>query len=171
MLAYCGIEGDQSYGVLLRDKQIRQTGGQANCVIMLGQLLGPRSAVVHRTTLIDDQGGSDIGFIFVLTDIKAIRFAKELPIDRADLITMHVRSVLFEIDAGSDMPRAMDPSSNTFDYIPSKQLQGRDLFDIGGLEPTEQRIRTHVGSRRVENKDGWLYGVKADLSGGNKVAS
>jgi hypothetical protein len=123
---------------------------------MFRELLGPGSTVVHRTTLIDDQGGSDIGFIFVLTDIEAIRFSKELPIDRADLIAMHVRSMLFEIDAGSDMPRAMDPTGNTFDDVPGKQLQGRDLFDIGRLEPTEQRIRTHGGSRRVENKEGSL---------------
>jgi hypothetical protein len=80
--------------------------------------------------LVDRKRSAKVGFILVLADVESVGLAKKLPIDRADFVTVHVRTMLFEIDACADMFRAMDSTRYPFDNILSKELQGRDFCNV-----------------------------------------
>ena len=113
------IERYQSNGVLLRYEQIGQTRRKSYRIVVLGHLLGTRPAIVHRTALIDDQGRSYVCLILVLPNIEPIGLTVELPINRTDLITMHIRAMLFEIDTRSNMLRTVYSPSYTLDDVAS----------------------------------------------------
>jgi hypothetical protein len=77
------------------------------------------ATVTHRTTLIEQNHRSQIGFIFILPNIKAIGLAKQLPIDRTDLIAFNVLPVFLELDACTFVGRSMTTNSHAFDNAAS----------------------------------------------------
>ena len=93
---------------------------------MLGHSVGTRTGILHRTALVDDDGATKIGFVFVLANVKAIGLTKELPIDRPRLISGNVRSMFLELDARADVMRSMQSATDPFDNSSSKQLQMGD---------------------------------------------
>ena len=80
--------------------------------------------------MVDRNRSTQVGFILVLADVESVGLAKKLPIDRADFVSVHIRTVLFEIDACTDMLGAMDSTRYPFDNILSKKLQGRDFCNV-----------------------------------------
>jgi hypothetical protein len=65
-----------------------------------------------------------------LEDVEAVGIAKKLPIERANFVTVHIRTMLLEVDASANMFRAMNSTRNPFDNILSQKLQGRDFCDV-----------------------------------------
>jgi hypothetical protein len=69
--------------------------------------------------LIDDQGRSYVCLILVLPNIEPIGLTVELPINRTDLIAMHIRPMLFEIDTRSNMLGSVNTARYTLDDVAS----------------------------------------------------
>ena len=72
---------------------------------------------------------------------------------------MDIGTMLFEIDAGTDMPRTVHTSTESFDDIPSDPLQLGDASKVLRLQPSEQKIRgQRRASRFFSGKIVWVGG-------------
>ncbi len=125
------VEGGKSDGVLLIDEHVSDTGSQSDRVLMFRDTAGARAGVLHRAALIQSNGASQACFIFVLPNVQAVGFAKQLPIDGPGLISGDVGSVLFELDARTDVMRSMESTADPFHDTLCQQLQAGDPREIG----------------------------------------
>jgi hypothetical protein len=82
--------------------------------------------------LVQKKGGSQVGLFFVLSNIKSIRLAKELPVDRTHFIASDIRAMLFEFDTGSLERGRMDTKMQSFHRSPRVPLELREAIAVLG---------------------------------------
>src|SRR5690606_19234974 len=80
------------------------------------------------------------GFLFELTDVDPIGFAKYLPVNRPDFVALHVGSVFAKLDAVAFVRRAMLPAAKPLHDLASQQFE---IFDSVPLSGGEQFAKLH----------------------------
>lgn len=97
---------------------------------MLGDPVGTGARISHRATLVDYDRATQVCLVFILSNIKSIRFTKQLPIDGACFVAGCIRAMLFELDTGADMMRSVQAATHPFDNPFREQLQLRDSREV-----------------------------------------
>jgi hypothetical protein len=87
--------------------------------------------------LVHNQGSSQVGFIFVLTNVEPVRLSVEFPIDGSNLIAMNVGTMFLEVDAGSNMSGAMHATAQTINHAARYPLEVCDSSEVIRLQPLE----------------------------------
>ena len=141
-------------------QQVGEASCKPDCVIMFGDFVRPRSRIIHRSTLIDDERSSNVCLIFVLPNVESICLAEKFPVDRADFISVDIGAMLLEVDTCSDMSRAMYPTGYTFDDVLGQQLECGDLFKVRRFDPSKEGIGAQVGLARWGDEDGRKNGCR-----------
>ena len=93
---------------------------------MFGDPVGTRAGISHRATLVDYDRATQVCLVLILSNVKSIRFTKQLPIDGACFVAGYVGAMLLELDTGADMMRSVQAAAHPFDNSFREQLQLRN---------------------------------------------
>jgi len=135
-VAHLAVEGDEPDGVLLAHEQVGEGCGELARVVELQDVFA--AAVIHAATGIEHDGGAQIGLLVVFADVKAVAAAKDLPVKAADLIALHVRPVLAELDAEPLVRRRVMPRGESLHDGAREELQMLQARDVFGVEDVAQ---------------------------------
>ena len=130
---YCAdlfVEHDQSDGIVLARRQIRERGGEKLAVL---QLADAARAVAHRRARIEQNHQPGVGLAFVASDVSALGAGVDIPVDEARIVAFDVRAIFLELLAEAVVRRAMQTGEKTFDRRARHQLEVR--------EPRQRRWR------------------------------
>ena len=134
------VEGDNTDCVLLGCEQVGQTCCESDCIFVFAESVASGSGITHRVALVDEQRCAQIGFVLVLPNIESVGLAVYFPVDRADLVPVNVRPMLFEVDAGTDVTRTMHAAAEPVDDTPREPLELGYAGEFLGSQPTKQRV-------------------------------
>ena len=98
---------------------------------MFGQALRTTAGVAHRAALVDQEQGTQVGFVFELANVETVCFSVQFPVNGSRRVTAGIASVFFELNARSAMFGLMSTSRHAIDNAAGKQLQ---VFQFGVVD-------------------------------------
>ena len=115
--AFDRIEKGQTDGIALLDAEHGEGGGEGGGIIKFCHApftARGGAAVFHGGGGIDEEGGAEVGFLFVAFDVVAVGAGVGAPVEAFEVITGGVLAVVGELDALAVEGRAMEAGHGAF---------------------------------------------------------
>jgi hypothetical protein len=135
------IEHDQTDGIVLTGREIRERSGEELAVL---QLADTARAVVHRRARIEQDHQSRVGLAFVAADVCALGAGEDVPVDEARIVAFDVRAIFLEFLAEAVVRRAMQPGEEALDRRARHQLEVREPRERRWCQQTIESRRAHL---------------------------
>ena len=114
------VEGDEPDTVTLALREDGESRRKVASVIELGD---PCASEVHRARDVENDGEVRVGVRLELLDVEPVRTRKQAPIDLANVVPRHVRTMLGEIHRASQIGRSMKPADEALNHRTRQQLE------------------------------------------------
>ena len=130
-------------GILLVDEKIRKRSGDVLPVLELRKPVRRRaSAVGHRARSVEDDGRPQVRLVDILLDVEPLAARDELPVEIAEVVAGHIRTMFGELGAGAFARALVAAGDETVDGAVREELDSPELL--------QRRIRQppHVSRQR-----------------------
>ena len=142
-IAYLRVIRHEADGILLVDEKIRKRSGDVLPVLELRKPVRRRaSAVGHRARSVEDDGRPQVRLVDILLDVEPLAARDELPVEIAEVVAGHIRTMFGELGAGAFARALVAAGDETVDGAVREELDSPELL--------QRRIRQppHVSRQR-----------------------